>query len=506
MENLLLSLEAILQWHMIFLMTIGVTAGIIFGCIPGFTITMAVALTLPFSFGLGPLEGIALMMGVWLGGASGGLISACLLGIPGTPSAMATTFDGYPMARNGEPGKALAIGLWSSFSGSLIGGIILILAAPLLSGWAIKFGPWEFFSLMVFGLTAIVSLGSGQLVKGLIAGLLGMFFGTFGMDPILGKERFTFGTIEMSGGFNFLPVLIGIFAFSQLLSEIKGGSKQKIEFNQKENLHYPISSVIKDMGSSWLNVIRSSIVGTIVGALPGAGSSIANILSYDVAKKVSKHPEKFGTGTQDGIIAAETANNSSEGGALIPTLALGIPGSAVCAMMLGALLVHGIQPGPFFLTSEPVLGYGIFLSFFFSAILMLLIQSFGIRFFLKINDVPFYYLVPIVFMLCALGTFAINNRIFDIWVLLLFGLIGYWMKTNNLSLASFVLGVILGPLTEENMRRAVDTDPNLSLFFTRPISGVLLALALLSLIYAIYSSIRSKSKNTNLDNHTKKAL
>jgi putative tricarboxylic transport membrane protein len=496
MENLLLSLEAILQWHTLLLMVIGVIAGIIFGCIPGFTITMAVALTLPFSFGLGPLEGIALMMGVWLGGASGGLISACLLGIPGTPSAMATTFDGYPMARNGQPGKALAIGLWSSFAGSIIGGAILVMAAPLLSSWAIKFGPWEFFSLMVFGLTAIVSLGSGHLTKGLIAGLLGMFFGTFGMDPILGKDRFTFGSVEMLGGFNFLPVLIGIFAFSQLLTEIKQGTKQQIKFDNNQNLHYPITSTIKVMFKSLHHVTLSSIVGTIVGALPGAGSSIANILSYDIAKKVSKHPERFGTGISEGIIAAEAANNSSEGGALIPTLALGIPGSAVCAMMMGALLVHGIQPGPFFLTAEPVLAYGIFLSFFISAIFMLIIQSVGIRFFLKINDIPIFHLVPIVFMLSALGAFAINNRIFDIWVLLLFGLIGYWMKTQNFSLASFVLGVILGPLTEENLRRAIDTNPDITLFMTRPISGVLLVGAVLSLVYAIYSSYRANKSKT----------
>ncbi|GAA0327372.1 tripartite tricarboxylate transporter permease [Bacillus carboniphilus] len=490
MDNLLLSLQAILQWDTLLLMVIGVIAGIVFGCIPGFTITMAVALTLPFSFGLEPLQGISLMMGVWLGGASGGLISACLLGIPGTPSAMATTFDGYPMVKKGQPGRALAIGLWSSFIGSIIGGVILVLAAPLLSTWAIKFGAWEFFSLMVFGLSAIASLGEGNLVKGLIAGLLGMFVGTIGLDPILGVERFTFGTVELLGGFAFLPVLIGIFAFSQLLSEAKKGKQDKVNFDQDVSLSYPIGKTLKEMFSSWINVIRSSVVGTFVGALPGAGSSIANILSYDVAKKMSKNPKKFGTGTKDGIIAAETANNSSEGGALIPTLALGIPGSAVTVMMMGALLVHGIQPGPYFFVSEPVLAYGIFLAFFISAIFMLLIQSFGIKFFLKINDVPLHFLIPVVIILCALGSFAINNRIFDIWVLLIFGVIGYLMKQGSFSLAAFVLGVILGPLAEENLRIAITTDSNLMLFITRPISGVLLLLTVLSIIYAIVADIR----------------
>jgi len=489
-ENILLSLQAILQWDTIMLMTIGVCAGIIFGCIPGFTITMAVALTLPFSFGLEPLQGISLMMGVWLGGASGGLISSCLLGIPGTPSSMATTFDGYPMSRNGEPGRALALGLWSSFYGSIIGGIILVLAAPLLSSWAIKFGPWEFFSLMVFGLSAIASLGNGNVVKGLIAGLLGMFFGTFGMDPVLAKERFTFGTIELLSGFSFLPVLIGIFAFSQLLSEVRNGEKGKLDFDQNISISYPIRKVLRDMFDYFGTVVRSSVIGVFVGALPGAGTSIANILSYDIAKKVSKTPEKYGTGIPEGIIAAETANNSSEGGALIPTLALGIPGSAVTAMMMGALLIHGIQPGPFFLINEPVLAYGIFLSFFISAILMLVIQSLGIKVFLRINDIPLSYLVPVIFVLCSIGSFAINNRVFDIWVLFLFGILGYLLKNSNFPLAAFVLGLLLGPLTENNLIRAISTNPDLTLFFTRPISGILLCLSISSFVYGIISEIR----------------
>jgi len=494
MENLLLSIEAILQWDTLLLMVVGVIAGIVFGCIPGFTITMAVALTLPFSFSLEPLQGISLMMGVWLGGASGGLISACLLGIPGTPSAMATTFDGYPMVKNGEPGRALSLGLWASFAGSLIGGIILVLAAPLLSSWAIKFGPWEFFSLMVFGLSAIATLGNGNLIKGLIAGLLGVFIGTFGLDPVGGAQRFTFGLTDLLSGFNYLPILIGIFAFSQLLSEVTKSSADKFTLDKNINLHYPISKVIKDLATSWVSVIRSSLVGTFVGALPGAGSSIANILSYDIEKKMSKHSKLFGTGRKEGIIAAEAANNSSEGGALIPTLALGIPGSAVTVMMMGALLVHGIQPGPYFLVSEPVLAYGIFLAFFISAIFMLLIQAFGIRLFLRITDIPMHYLLPVVLILCALGSFAVNNRVFDIWVLLIFGVVGYFLKKFNFTLAAFVLGVILGPMTEVNLRRAISTDADLTLFFTRPISGVLLGLTISSLIYAVVSEIRNERK------------
>lgn len=490
MENILLSFEAILNIQTITVLLIGVIAGIILGSIPGFTITMGVALTLPFSFGMDPVNGIALMMGVQVGGSAGGLITACLLGIPGTPSAMATTFDGYPMAKNGEPGKALAIGLWSSFVGTVISGIILIVATPLLAEWALNFGPWEMFALMLFGISAIASLSEGSLLKGLLAGTVGIIFSLVGSDPLMGTQRFTFGFSELLAGFNFLPILIGIFAFSQLLGDIKSPPKS-LNLSGNKNVSYPIFKVIKDIWTSKLNVIRSSFVGTLVGILPAAGGSIANILSYDIARKTSKKPELFGKGEKDGVIAAESANNSSIGGALVPMLSFGIPGDAVTALMLGALLIHGIQPGPLLMQSQPVLVYGIFISFFLAAFLMLIIQSFGIKGFLKINQIPHHYLVPIILLLCVLGSFAINNRVFDVWVLLLFGLIGYWMKTNDFPLPPFILGVILGPMIEENLRQAISINSDLTLFLSRPISGVLVILAILSMIYGIYNNYKS---------------
>src|SRR5699024_5896132 len=254
----------------ILLLVVGVIAGIVFGSVPGFTITMAVALTLPFSFAMDPLPGISLMMGVWVGGASGGLISSILLGIPDTPSAVATTFDCYPMTVNGEPGRALNIGLWASFFGTIISGVILIFAAPMLSQWALAFGPWEYFSLMVLGLSAIASMGEGDMLKGLTAGALGIFFGTIGQDPVLSVSRFTFGEAQLLSGFDFLPVLIGIFAFSQLLSNIKNKTNDKdneieeIDI-KKVSTSYPLIDTVKDMFYSWFNVLRSSIVGTLLG-------------------------------------------------------------------------------------------------------------------------------------------------------------------------------------------------------------------------------------------------
>ena len=500
MEGVITAFAEIFKLDVLLLMTVGVTAGIIAGCIPGFTITMAVALSLPFTFGMEPITGIATIMAVTAGGCSGGLISACLLGIPGTPSSIATTFDGFPMARNGEPGKALATGLWASFFGTVISGVLLILFAPMLSQWALKFGPWEYFSLMLFGMTAIASLSGDSLFKGLFAGFLGLLFACVGMDPVLGVYRFTFDWVQLYGGFNFLPVLIGLFAFSQLLEELLATGSERMEFDQNIDVSFPILEILKVFSKQKINVIRSSIIGTFVGALPAAGGSIANIMSYDVNKKSSKYPEKFGTGIADGIIASEAANNSTIGGSLIPMLAFGIPGDAVTAMILGALLIHGIQPGPLLLQTQPVLGNAVFVSVFVAAFLMLLVQSFGLRFFMRINEIPQHYLVPLILALCALGSFAVNSRIFDVWVLLGFGFLGFILKINKYPLAPVILGIILGPMMEANLRRAMMTNTDVTLFFTRPISLALILMAVFSITYSFYGAHRLKKRERDAAN------
>lgn len=495
MDLILQSFESIANFQTLLILLAGVVAGIVIGSIPGFTITMGVALTLPFSFGMEPLNGISLMIGVMVGGSSGGLLPAILLGIPGTPSAMATTFDGYPMTRKGQAGKALSVGLVASTIGTLISGIILIFVAPVLAEFATDFGPWELFSLMFFGLTAIASVGGGSLVKGLIGGVLGVAFSMVGIDLLTGTQRFTFGFVELQGGFNFLPVLIGLFAFSQLLSDVK--NPLSAEETANKNVAYPLFKGIATVIRKPIDVIRASLVGTFVGILPGAGGSIANVMSYDIAKKTSREPEKFGTGVPEGVIASEAANNSSVGGALVPAMAFGIPGDATTAMVLGALLIHGIQPGPLFLTSQPVLAHGIFITFFIAAIFMLLVQSYGIRLFLLVNRIPQHHLVPGILVLCAVGSFAVSNRIFDVGVLLLFGIIGYWMKMNDFSLAAFILGIILGPMIETNLRQAVTISGDLSLFITRPISGVLIALSIVSLAYGIIMAVRSTKTSSS---------
>ena len=493
MDPLLGGLAAFLQPPVLISTLVGVVAGIIVGLIPGFTITMGVILVLPFTYGMSPLQGIATMMGVAVGGASGGLISACLIGIPGTPSAVATTFDGFPMARKGEPGRALGLGTWASLFGGLIGWVVLAAATPPLADFGLKFGPWEMFSLVAFSITMIASLAGDSLLKGLIAGLLGIILATIGSDPVLNMARFNFGNEEVESGFDFLPVLIGLFGFSQLMTDLERhkDAAPRVEIKLKD-VRIPHLQVLHDIWNSKVVLLWSSIVGAWIGVVPAVGGSVANVLAYDQAKKVSRHRAKFGTGHYEGIIASEAGNNSVSAGDLVPMLALGIPGDAVTAVMLGALLIHGVQPGPQ-LMSDPrtsQLAWGVIAGYLVATILTLVIQVWGMNLFARLVFVPYHVLVPGILVLSALGALVLNNRVFDVGVLLGFGILGYLMVKHGFPLASFVLGLLLGPLAEINLRRALQTDPDLLQFAVRPISGLLLLLAVLSVAYYFWVGYR----------------
>jgi putative tricarboxylic transport membrane protein len=454
---------------------------------------MGAALVLPLTFGMTSIQGLSAMIGVLVGGLAGGQISGILLGIPGTPSSVATVFDGHPMSKRGEPGTALATGTWASFFGGIISAFVLMFFTPPLADIALKFGPWEFFSLVLFGLTIIASLSGKSLNKGIISGLLGLIAATFGVDPMIGIPRFSFGMHSMEGGFSFLPVLIGLFAFSQLMRNLEKRETSEALVEAGE-LTFSSGKILKTIFSQPVNLIRSSLIGVFVGALPGAGGSIANILSYDQAVKASKHPEKFGTGIPDGIIASEAANNGVGGGGLTPTMALGVPGDAVSAIMMGALILHGIQPGPLLIIEFPDLVYGVFVAFFLAHFFMLGLQLYGIRLFVRLTRIPLYVLIPSILVLCAVGSFAIHNRFFDIWVLLIFGGLGYMMVKYQYPLAPAILGVILGPLAEVNFRRALMTEDDLTLFVTRPISLAFLILAFISLLYPFYQKYKQKKR------------
>ncbi|HIP77968.1 MAG TPA: Tat pathway signal protein, partial [Kiloniellaceae bacterium] len=470
------------------LMFLGVTAGLIAGSIPGFTIAMAVVLTLPFTFGLSAVEGLSTMIGVFVGGLSGGLMAGMLTGIPGTPSSVATVFDGFPMVRRGKPGLALGLGVWSSFFGGIISAVVLVMLAPQLARIGLEFGPWDFFALVVFALTITASLSGENLTKGIIAGLLGLLIATIGEDEVNGVARFDFGFEPIEQGFGFLPVLVGLFAFSQLLSDVQDRQQARRPLMESSARAVRVEhlAAIKIVAKNAVNLFRSAFIGVFTGILPAAGGSISNILAYDQAKKASKNPEAFGKGSPEGIVAPEASNNATAGGALITMMALGIPGDVVTAVMLGALLIHNVQPSPTFISDNPQLAYGIFVAFFLAHFIMVFMQAFCLRAFLMIVRMPMYFLASVILLYTAIGVFALSNLTYDIWVLFIFGIVGYILKNLGFPLAPIILGVVLGHIAELNLSRAVGTSDDLTLFITRPWSLFFLIVALFSAAFPWY--------------------
>ncbi len=497
-ELLLDGIANILQVKYFAPLFIGTLVGIVGGALPGITNTMTVIMVLPFTFGLEPLQGLAAMIGVYVGGESGGLITSTLLGIPGKPSSIATMFDGFPMSQKGEPGRALWLGIWASFFGGLLGGIFLIGTTGPLAALALEFGPWEYFSLFVFALSMVAGLTGASITKGLLSGAIGLVVTVMGNDPVMGAPRLTLGIPFLEGGIPFLPVLIGVFAFAQIMSDVEKMSRA--EGSQAGFITPKIVvshlKVIWEILSRPFMLLWTSFVGVLIGVLPGIGGSAANVMAYDQAKKFSRHPERFGTGTPEGIIASEAANNSNVGGSLVTIMAFGIPGDAVTAVMLGAMTIHGIQPGPLFISQHHQLAYGIFAAYLVAHFLMLLIMLVGVRWFIRVVMVPKSILFSIILVLCVIGAYALSNTMANIYVLLLFGVIGHLMVKAGLPLAPLILGVILGDQIEINMIRAIMTDSNPWLFLTRPISGGLLALSVASVAFALWQHQRHMKRST----------
>lgn len=488
-------IEAVFTLQILGLLFFGTVVGIVFGAIPGLTATMAVALFLPITYGLGPSAGICLLVGLYIGGVSGGLISAILLKIPGTPASVATTFDGSPMMEKGEGAKALGVGIFYSFVGTLFSIAALTFIAPSLAKLALAFGPHEYFAIAIFSLTLIITLATGSMAKGLFSGLIGFAFSTVGIAPVDATQRFTFGFTELNAGFDILPVLIGLFAIAEII---------KVAEDVKHEEHATVSMVkLKGFGfsikeffdQSW-NMIRSSFIGTGIGILPGIGSGTSNIVAYMVAKKQSKYPEKFGTGVVDGIVASETAACASVGGAMIPLLTLGIPGDTVTAMLLGGFMIHGIQPGPLLFISQGPLVYTIFVAMVVSSLMMLFSEMFGVRLFVKLLAIPKHILLPIILVLCFVGAFGLSNRVFDIGVIIFFGLLGYGFVKYQIPQTPFIIGFILGPMAETNLRRALQLSDNLSDFITQPISGGFLMVAAASVVWHVVKEHRAKRNKT----------
>ena len=473
-------------------LALGTLVGVVGGALPGVTITMTIIIVLPFTFGLEPLQGLAAMTGVYVGGSAGGLVTAVLLGIPGTPSAIASTFDGHPMARRGEARRALWLGIWSSFFGGILGGLFLIGATEPLARFALQFGPWEFFSLFILALSAVAGLVEASIVKGLLSGALGLVVTVLGNDPIMGAPRLTLGLSTLEGGIPFLPVLIGVFAFSQIMGDIEKLDAGAPRAHAGAMIAGRVSqlAVIGEILSRPLLLLWTSFIGLVIGVLPAVGGSAANMMAYDQAKKLSRHPQAFGSGVPEGIIASESSNNANVGGSLVTIMAFGIPGDAVTAVMLGALTIHGIQSGPLFMTQNASLAYGIFAAYLLAHPIMVVVTGLGVRAMMRIVSVPPSRLFPIVLVLCVIGAYALGNTMSNVYILAAFGVVGYAMSKTGFPLAPFILGVILGDQIEVNLVRALMTDADPWLFVTRPISGVLLALSVASVAAAIWQQRR----------------
>ena len=473
---------------------IGVIVGIIFGAIPGLSATMAIAIFLPITYSLTAIEGMGTMMGLYIGGISGGLISAILLNIPGTPSSVATCFDGRPLALQGHADKALGVGILFSFVGTLIGIVALVFISPILASLAIRFGPQEYFAVALFSVVLIIVLSSENMIKGLMTGVLGLILSTVGMDPVVGMPRFTLGTITLKSGFNILTVLVGLYAISEVLNTCTDSTLQQpldVPKVKMRGFGITMTEFIRQLG----NAFRSAMIGLGIGILPGIGGGTSNLIAYTVAKSQSKTPEKFGKGEISGLIASETANNATIGGAMIPLLTLGIPGDTTTAMVLGGLMIHGIIPGPLIFETHGNLMYAIFIFMLIASFLMLIVETLGIRAFVKVLTVPKNILMPLIVVLCVIGAFGTNNRIFDVGAIIFFGFIGYFLSKLDFPLPPLVLGFILGGTLEMNLRRGLSmTNDRFLPFLLRPISGTFIVLTFLFLAFSVYKQIKKSNK------------
>jgi putative tricarboxylic transport membrane protein len=500
-ELLFQHIGVILHWQYLLPLVIGTIAGVIGGALPGVTITMTVIVVLPFTFGLDPLQGLAAMIGVYVGGSAGGSITASLIGIPGTPSAVATTFDGFPMTKKGQAGRSVWVGAWSAFIGGALGGLFLIELTGPFASLALYFGPWEFFSLFVFALSMVAGLVGKSVTKGLLSGAIGLLVTVVGPDPIMGVQRFTMGIHELEGGFPFLPVLIGIFAFAQLMPDVEQihPGEQAAVAPTKMSLAVSHLSVWWDIICRPFILLWVTFIGIMIGVLPAIGGSAANIMAYDQAKKFSKRPEKFGTGIPEGIVASEASNSANVAGSLMMIMAFGIPGDAVTAVMMGALTIHGIQPGPLFISQHPKIAYGIYASYLIALPLMIGVVWLGSKVWLRVITMPKSILIPIVLVLCVIGAYALNNSMNAVYVLALFCVIGYAMVKGRIPLAPLILGVVLGDQIEANLIQAVSTDANPWLFLTRPISGGLIAASVASVALAVWQHNRAAKRAAIVD-------
>ena len=475
----------------------GTIIGVIFGAMPGVSASMAVALALPFAYAMKPIVAIAFLVSVYCASITGGGITAILFKIPGTPSSAPTTFDGYPMAQRGEAGKALGYSLIASAFGGLVAAFAMALISPQLAAVALKFGPSELFAVSFLGLSVLSCLDSDNIVKTLISGCIGLLLACIGMDPMLGIARFTFGSSTLLGGIEMIPVMIGLFAVTEVLKQTN--KQKKIDVEKDSTAKGGDTSAklpsFKELWETKWTMIRASILGTVVGILPGAGATIASFLAYAIEKKVSKHPELLGTGIPDGIVASEAANNGATGGAMVPLLSLGIPGGNAAAIMMTALVIQGVQVGPLLIKQQPEYLASVFASMFVTNIVMVVVSMGIARVFAKILSVPYSILGPVIVMLATIGAYATNNNTGDVVLMVGAGIIGYLFSKLKYNSAALVLGLVLGQMCESNFRRAYTlTNGSIVAIFSKPITFVIVTACVIMLVYPFVKPLISKKK------------
>lgn len=493
-------LETVFQPSVLIMLVTGVLVGTIIGVLPGLSATMGVAILTPLTFGMDAVASLALLLGCYCASAWGGSITAIMANIPGTPSAIMTSLDGYPLGKKGQAGLAIGVATVSSFIGGVFSVFILAFLAGPIAEYALNFGAPEYFALAVFGLSVIAYISSKNMIKGVISACIGLLISTVGLDPMSGFARYTFKSYELLTGVELLPVMIGIFGLAEVLNVASKKSHEIILTKQMSRVRVN-KKEFKEIAPS---IARGSVIGTIIGAIPAAGGSIAAIISYGIEKAVSKKPEKFGTGALEGIAGSESANNASTGGAMIPLLTLGIPGDAITAVLIGSLMLHGISPGPMLFRNNMSLISSIYVLIFFANILFLFVGLGGARVAAKLISIPTKYFMPIVALLCCVGAYSLRNSSFDVFVLMALGVIGFLFNKMDVPTSPLILGLVLGSIGEINLRRAiVISRGDIGLIFQRPITMVVLALAILVLfvptIIRLISNKNQKEKPENID-------
>ena len=452
--------------------------GIVIGVLPGLGATTGAALLLPFTLTMPPVHAIAVLATIYVSATFAGSITAILINTPGTSAAAATTFDGFPLAQKGQAGRALGIAVISSTFGGVVSVIVLCFAAPLLARVAYEFRPPEYFALTVFGLSMLASISAGGAVKNLIGGVFGVWLSTIGAERVTAIERFMFGNYELYEGLGFVPVMIGLFAMSELLVQSKIAN-QAVEFVKMKAVQLPSR---EDYKKIWKTVLRSSGIGTFIGILPAEGATVASMIGYSEAKRWSKNKEEFGKGSIEGIAGAESANNAATGGAMVPTMVLGIPGSGTTAIILVGLMVHGLRPGPYLFTEQVYSVYQIFGSMLAANIMFLLMGLYAAKLFARISLIPISLLWPIVFALSVIGAYALNSSLLDIWIVLIFGVVGFFARRFGFAVAPIAVGLILGKMVEVNLQNSLKIfNGEWWQILTQPLAVFFLILAFLGL-------------------------